>query len=140
MQLMRDYYSIVLNIGKKRNKLELALKKYFLGDLQLLAITSSVGKKMKNSRLRLIIHWGLPPSIKTYYSESGLARGYNGTLAKCRIYVTNEALSYYNEERESDLRSCVNNGADKTSNVNAKKRLNLYLQTSNMKDYCMYTK
>lgn len=105
-----------------------------------MAVTSSVGKKMKNSRLRLIIHWGLPTSFKTYYAESGLARGYSGALARCRIYVTNEALSYYNEERETDLRDSLKNDSERTSNVNAQKRLNLYLQASNMKDYCLYKK
>lgn len=137
---MFNEYLTVINIGLERHKKDWTFNQFYTGELQLLAITSSSAKHIKSSYIRLIIHWGLPSSIPDYYEESGLARLFNGVLARCRIYVTNSALSYYNEERESDLKSYLNNDSGETPNLNAKMRFGLYMRTSLMKDYCVYKK
>lgn len=111
---------------------ERTIKMFYTGLYNVLAVTSYFERSIEKSDIRFIVHWGLPSSIMSYYSNTDLA-GRDGNLARCRIYVTKQSLEYYEENRDSMLKY-TENGEYK--NENEKKKHYIFLNGLIMKDYC----
>lgn len=105
------------------------------GHYQLLTVTSVSGMEINKANIRLVVHWGLPSSIPAYYYESGQA-GKDGNPARCRIYLTRRATSYYNSKNESMLASAVNSVNSLEQAKNAAKSFLVFLHARYMKDFC----
>ncbi|KAL5237850.1 hypothetical protein ACI65C_005260 [Semiaphis heraclei] len=113
-----------------------AVKDLFMkGHYQLLTVTSVSGMEINKANIRLVVHWGLPSSIPAYYYESGQA-GKDGNPARCRIYLTRRATSYYNSKNESMLASAVNSVNSLEQAKNAAKSFLVFLHARYMKDFC----
>lgn len=105
------------------------------GHYQFLAVTSISGMEINKANIRLVIHWGLPSSVLTYYYESGQA-GKDGKPAHCRIYLTNRATSYYNPKNESMLAAAINSVDSIEQIQNSSKSFLVFLHSRYMKDFC----
>lgn len=101
------------------------------GFYQVLTVTNYTGRGMDKPDLRFIVHWGLPSSIMCYYNNTALA-GKDGNFARCRIYVTEKSLKYYDDDRETELRTNAEKGDE-----NSKLKYVLYMNGHIMKDYCV---
>jgi len=105
------------------------------GHYQLLAVTSISGMEINKANIRLVVHWGLPSSVSAYYYESGQA-GKDGNPARCRIYLTKRATSYYNPKNESMLAAAINSVDSIEQIQNSAKSFLVFLHSRYMKDFC----
>ncbi|XP_060858504.1 ATP-dependent DNA helicase Q5-like isoform X1 [Metopolophium dirhodum] len=139
-QLVKDLKQNGISIAAYHAGLEevdrSSVKDLFMkGHYQLLAVTSISGMEINKANIRLVVHWGLPSSVLTYYYESGQA-GKDGNPARCRIYLTKRATSYYNPKNESMLAAAINSVNSIEQIQNSAKSFLVFLHSRYMKDFC----
>ncbi|XP_022173123.1 ATP-dependent DNA helicase Q5-like isoform X2 [Myzus persicae] len=139
-QLVKDLKQNGISIAAYHAGLEEAdgnaVKDSFMkGHYQLLTVTSSSGMEINKTNIRLVVHWGLPASVPAYYKESGQA-GKDGNPARCRIYLTKRATSYYNSKNESIMADAVTEICTVQHIKKSSRSFLVFLHSRYMKDYC----
>lgn len=136
------FYSIkILNklflfqTGLKTTERNAIKESFMIGHYQVLTVTGIYGMEINKGHIRFVVHWGLPSSISTYYTESGLA-GKDGFSARCRIYVTDQSTSYYNPENESILATAMKSASTIEELHKTTKSFLVFLHSRCMKDFC----
>lgn len=101
------------------------------GTIKVIAVTGAFGMTINCANLNLVVHWGLPLNLLEYYKQTAEA-GKNSKPSQCRIYVTKQALSYYNNSNQSIMVSEMKKNYSK----NAISSHLLFDNSRFMKDYC----
>jgi len=109
------------------------------GGIKVIVVAGRYGMTINKVNVRFVIHWGMPASITEYYKEAGLA-GKDGLPARCRIYVTDNSLSYFNETTEEQMKAMMSVAELGDNLGNALTRYLTFIQSRLMKDYCFSDK
>ena len=80
---------LAYHAGLSNDEREEAQKQFTEGDLKIIVATVAFGMGIDISNIRLIIHYGCPKNLESYYQEIGRA-GRDGKQSECHLFYSNK--------------------------------------------------
>lgn len=83
----QGYKALAYHAGLESEKRKEVQDKFIRDEIQIIVATIAFGMGIDKSNVRLIVHYGLPKSVESYYQQTGRA-GRDGEISKCVLFYT----------------------------------------------------